>query len=634
MPAEPTTVVNALKHRYIKSKGPDATATVDEIIAFLRDIDENRLHGNPTLISLMAESHAEWIISDEDKSVINSVDDCSKIIFKLIDVEAEINQQLRRMIPEVACQLLKKPDLPLSISEYTLFEVLDLLVSACVGWAPGLGRSGENFYKKVNEVVDSLQQGENDYKRIETDLQNFLNKEQERILKVEKRLIASETGFLRSARSKTHSAQMLNRAMEDKQLTQPIIDFLLGPWYNSLQLLALKTGFDGEDWSRAVKLTKTLIWTYQPIQSEDKELENREKQRLYRIIENIPDEVRDLLIAFEQQSDNTNHALEELESEHVQVVSGLPLEYVSFTPIETGEEVFNQKTSVSRILLRKVKNLNPGQWFTFEENNVCIRIKMILKLDDIKYVLMTNRNGVKALEKSFDELAYYLSAGVIKPLSHEDIFSSTFATYYHGLVEKYEQHVKHPADQPTDETREEVAFEDLTRDEVTREETTREQIASKELTREEARRKSIARQAAMARSRLEAERTRHKENRQNLLTRARLEASKPANLEKVIELTVTVSSLNVGAWLKLPDADGLLSECKLAVKLTATNKMIFVSRAGMRMGEYSIEELVQILVAGEGEIEKGGLEFEDTLEKVVTKLRKDRDKSYDDLTGS
>jgi len=609
MPAEHNTVVNALNHRYIKSKGPDANATADDISAFLRDLDEDRLYGNPTLISLMAESHPEWIISDDDRSVINSVDDCSKIIFKLIDVEPEISHQLRRMIPEVACQLLKSPNLPLIISEYTLLEVVDLLVSACVGWAPGLGRSGEDFYKKISEVIDSIQGGENDYKKVELDLQLFLNKEQKRISKVEERLIASETGILRSARSKTHSAKMINETMEGKLLTQSIIDFLQGPWHNSLQLLALKAGFDSEEWSRATKMTETIIWTYQPIESEDEELENQEKQRLYRIIENLPAELRELLIAFEQQSDRINHALEDLESEHVLVISGQPLEYADFSPIETGEEVFNQKTSVSRVLLRKVKKLNPGQWFTFEEDNECVRIKMVLKLNDIRQLLFTNRNGVKALEKSFDELAYYLSAGVIKPLNHEDIFSSTFTSYYHGLVEKHESDIKKAASKRIEDTRKEIAQEEVLR-------------------------KSIAEKAAQALADEEAERTRQKEARQNLLARARAETSKPENLEKVIELTVTVSSLNVGAWLKLPDIDGVVEECKLAVKLTAVDKMIFVNRTGQRVGEFSIEELVQILVAGEGEIEHGGVEFEDTLAEVVTKLRRDRNKSYDDLTGS
>jgi len=62
--------------------------------------------------------------------------------------------------------------------------------------------------------------------------------------------------------------------------------------------------------------------------------------------------------------------------------------------------------------------------------------------------------------------------------------------------------------------------------------------------------------------------------------------------------------------------------------------MIFVNSAGVKVGDYSTEQLVLLLVAGEGEITDAGIEFEDTLAQVVTKLRQDRNKSYDVLTGS
>ncbi|MBL6690454.1 MAG: DUF1631 family protein [Pseudomonadales bacterium] len=95
-----------------------------------------------------------------------------------------------------------------------------------------------------------------------------------------------------------------------------------------------------------------------------------------------------------------------------------------------------------------------------------------------------------------------------------------------------------------------------------------------------------------------------------------------------------MAKLNVGAWLRLPAADGELEECKLAVRVTAADKLIFVSRTGVKVGDYTSEQLITLLVAGEGEIDDAGVEFEDTLAQVVSKLRQDRDKSYDDLTGS
>ena len=92
--------------------------------------------------------------------------------------------------------------------------------------------------------------------------------------------------------------------------------------------------------------------------------------------------------------------------------------------------------------------------------------------------------------------------------------------------------------------------------------------------------------------------------------------------------------LNIGARLQLPNSIGSPEECTLAVKLAAADKMIFVSRTGVKLGEYNTEQLVQLLLVGDAEIQEAGVEFQDTLAQVVTKLRVDRDKSYDDLTGS
>ncbi|MCZ6503720.1 MAG: DUF1631 family protein [Gammaproteobacteria bacterium] len=609
MSVAPNTVINALKHRYIKTQGPDANTDKDQLIQSLRNITEEQLATEANLIYLVAESTPDSVLSDGDMAVLHSVNDCVKMISKLMSVEQEIDQKLRFLMPELACQLLQTPDLPLKMAEYSILEVLDLLVSASVGWALDLGRSGEQLFSKVSEIVASVRTGNEDYKVVEENLQAFLDKEQKRTIKLEERLIASETGILRSRKSKIMTAQMINTKMNNKKLTLPIIEFLQGPWHDSIQLLALTRGFDSEEWFRAVKMTETIIWTYQPIELEDEEALQKEKQRLYRIIEHIPAEIRELLVALEHKTESAEEVLEDIENEHVMVISGQELEYEDFSPVETGEEVFNQATSVSRILLRKVNQLEPGQWFIFEENNVCVRIKLILKLEDIKQLLFTNRNGMKALQKSFDKLAYYLSTSVIKPLDHENVFSSTFASYYHSLVDKFEKDRKQAAKDRVEADREEAM-------------------------QEAARKKSMAEAKATAFAKEEAMREQQELEREKKLAHAREVASKEENLEKVKEQTTAVNALNVGAWLKLPGADGVMEECKLAVKIAAADKMIFVNRAGAKVGEYSTEQLVQLVVAGEGTIEDAGVEFEDTLAQVVTKLRQDRNKSYDDLTGS
>ncbi len=608
-------VIDALKHRYSKPADDRATETPadavgkDALIACLHAVQADKLTGEHTLLELVAQAQPEWTLADAEQSLLLSVDDCINLIGNLIDLENEIDIQLRLTLPQLAVELLEQPDLPLTRPDHSVLAVLDLLVSACVGWASDLGRSGDQVLQKTTDIVTKICSGESDYAALQADLQTFLDAEQKRIRKLEERLVASEEGQLRAKKCKGIAAQLINTAMADKQLTASIINFLQGPWYDSIQLLALTKGLESEEWLRATKLTETIVWTYQPIEDPDDQEKQNQTQRLYRIVEHIPAEIRELLVALEHNTASAENALEEIESEHVQVISGDSLAYTEFTPLPTGREVFSQKTSVSRILLRKVTSLNAGQWFTFEDEGASVRIKLVLKLEDIKQLLFTNRNGMKALEKSFDEFAYYLSAGLIKPLNHEDVFSSTFSSYYASLVERFDRDRKQAAEDRAE--------------------------AQRAADETEATEKKALQEASRLKVRNEdAERERLAEEKQQRLANARIEAAKEENQEKVVELTAQVKSLNIGAWLKLPGADGVLEECKLAVKLATADKMIFVSRTGLKVGDYSAEQLVQLLVAGEGEIEDGGVEFEDTLAEVVTKLRQDRNKSYDDLTGS
>ena len=287
------------------------------------------------------------------------------------------------------------------------------------------------------------------------------------------------------------------------------------------------------------------------------------------------------------------------------MVSDRDLDYVEYLPIDTPGSGSGSRPSVSRILLRKVSSLEPGQWFIYTEGEKSARIKLALKLEDVRQILFTNRNGMKALDRSYDEIAYLMSSGVLRPLNHQAVFSDTFRNFYQGLLDELERKQKLVA-------------------EANREE------AEREATRQ----KALQEAAALARANEEAEHQRREEARQQRLEKAQEAAARAENQERVAQIAELVDKLQIGAWLKLPAADGTLEDCKLAVRIASADKMIFVSRAGVKIGEYSAEQLTMLLVAGDGEIGDTGVEFEDTLAQVVSKLRADREKSYDDLTGS
>lgn len=591
-------VTKALIHRYIREESDASNMDTDALVRLLRGLD-----GCPSTLSAAVQgAQPDGVPKPLDRAIIASVDDCARMIFSIADLEPEVEAHFRSVIPELACQIIASPDLPLQ-GPPTALTILDSLVEEMIGWAADLGRAGDKVLENTTRVLSKFKSGKVDIESLHQDLNDLVSRERSRILKLEDRLAASETGQLRSQQSRNMTAQMINEEMGGKLLTYNIASFLQGPWFDSVQLLVLNHGLDSEQWLRAVKLTETLVWTCQPSPPQDEQ----HRQKLYRIIENLPDELLDLLVALEHDAKAKESALDAIESDHLLVISGQELEYVEFALFEC-DEALTTRSKVSRRLQRKVDPLEPGQWFTIDRDGKVARIKLVLKLEDIKQLLFTNRNGMKVMQRSFDEFAYFLSSRVVKPLNHKAVFSSTFHTYYQGLIDEYEKFLRRVAEKRAEIDRDEQA-------------------------REAARQKALAEAAALARAKDEAERARQEQARSSRLEEARLIASKSENAELVAMLTVRVQDLAIGAWLKLPGPDGQMEECKLAVKISASDKLIFVSRSGTKIGEYTSEQLVQLLVAGHGDIQDEGVEFEDTLAQVVSRLRQDRNKSYDDLTG-
>ena len=80
--------------------------------------------------------------------------------------------------------------------------------------------------------------------------------------------------------------------------------------------------------------------------------------------------------------------------------------------------------------------------------------------------------------------------------------------------------------------------------------------------------------------------------------------------------------------------EGTLTPCKLVAIIAAADKYIFANRAGIKVAEYTSGQLAQMIVTENSEILDTGAEFESVLSQVVTGLRADKNKSFDELTGN
>lgn len=596
-------VLEALKHRYSKDTSDTDKSLDGDLSNFLNA--EETMNTTLPLLNLIKIQHPDWLLSQEQIAILACVDDCTKLIFNITRTDSVIEEALRRAIPELAAQLLQNPELPFS-DEPNLISLLDELNEGLVGWVPNLGAGGSKLKEKLDSTISSIVAENTDAKALFADVSSFMAKERKRTNKLEERLAASETGKVRAQQSKVLSAKMINHATQNHLVTETLIDFLYGPWFDSIQLIVLSSGIEGEEWQRAEKITETLVRTYQAIDP-DNEDSDKDKQHLYRVIEHLPSEIKTLLVALAHNTATAESSLKIIESDHVSIVSGQTLDYVEFEPLESDESAFIG-SKVSKILLRKVKAFEVGQWFTFTEGDSAVRIKLVLKLDDVRQLLFTNRNGMKVLQKSYEEFAYYLASHTVKALNRGGVFKSTYRNYFEGLIGEYEKHQKLIANRKIE-------------------------VEEQDIERKSAREKALSEAKKLAIDREDAKREKLILIKQAQLDVAKVEAGKAENAGLVSKYKLSVAQLNTGALLTLPNKDDKPAKCKLAVKITSADKMIFVNLKGIRVGEYSSIQLVQLLVAGLASIQDDGIEFEDTLAQVVSKLRNDRNKSYGDLTG-
>lgn len=597
-----TEVSQALIHRYARDREENPTVESADVATLLNgSTGDTEPHSLPQLIS---ETQPDWALDNFTSSILASVDDCMTLIFRITQMAPHVDAQFHRLKARIAADLLETPDLPLEKNS-ELFSTLDVLNRGMVGWTEGLGAGSNKLQSVFDDAIDKLTAPDTDLAGLNAEVAKFMDKESNKISRLEERLAASETGIVRTRQAKVLAANLINAKTHGHLVTESLSEFLKGPWYDSLQLLVNEKGINSEDWQRASALTETILWTYQPI-SEEEKATAQTKQRLYRIIEHLPAEVKQLLVALEHNTDATESALKTLESDHVSIVSGLTPDFIEFEPMPS--ESTEIQSTVSRVLLRKVRELETGQWFSYSEGDDVQLIKLVLKLDDVNQLLFTNRNGMKVMQKSFDEFAYYLSSHVVRVINPEAAFTSTFKTYFQGILDEHRKYKQLINDRKAE-------------------------VDRLDEERKKAQKKAQAEAQQLAIAKEEAERARLDALKASRLESAKAEASKSENADRVQEFTQIVASLATGAEVQLPDATGQKQLCKLAVKVAVADKHIFVNRDGMKAGDYKAEQLVQLLVAGDAELGESGVEFEDTLASVVSKLRSDREKSYDDLTG-
>lgn len=228
-------------------------------------------------------------------------------------------------------------------------------------------------------------------------------------------------------------------------------------------------------------------------------------------------------------------------------------------------------------------NIVLDEWFDLIDQGEVITVQLIADFKQSQQLLFSNYLGMKAAQFSYHEFAERLAKGNIKKISRTVSFSTVFDQAVKGLS-KIAENQKQARLQAAEKAKAEA--EKLLED----------------------RRK--AEELSQQRAQEIAQRT-----KQLLAKRADKE-----RLEKENAVAQLIRAFNLGAWISINQA-GEPQRFKLVVKLAATGKYVFVDRLGIKKREFIESDLIQALLNNEVEILSDGAEFEESLERVVSRIR-------------
>lgn len=506
--------------------------------------------------------------------------------------------------------------------EHSLCRLLDEIFSAAVTWHESLGKAGSQFHDGLADVLSTFivklaAEQEALEQHCEAVL-SFLQQDRARAEKLEQRLAEAEVGAIKAKLAHTELITFLNDKVAGQILPESLIDYLQGTWRFEMQVHLIQEGMQSPVWLRWKKIIETVVWIFATSDDE------HQRKKLYRIVPAMGQEFESNIAAISKNPDAHAPMLIRLDEAFVDVLKGSPRNLDTAPPIAMPEMLDGIETRISKALLKKVDEIGEGSWFLHkDEQDKLLRCKLLIKIPDTDQLLFVNRVGQKAMQKGVEDFAFCLSTKITRMLDVEQLFSTLIRK---TLEQEVEQHERQRVLQEIEAARQ---------DEAARlaEEQRRaaEEERAKEQQRLEQARIAAAEKAEAEARALEAAKAREREERAALaaeeearLRQQRKEEDEARRADAIKVARLTVDTLNVGAWVSIPNKDGVQTKCKLAVKLNSTGKHVFVDRVGVKVGENYRDELIELFVKGEAELLEQGAQFEERLAKVVGSLRKDK----------
>lgn len=576
----------------------------------------------------------------------------------------ELLQQQQRLRIMLITMALRDQSL-LSDGQHPLLQFMQTLLQQGVYWYPQSGKDGTTFLDAAVEAVESLLAAgrRSELETVEQVARSFVDlsdKQQARAQMIEQRCAEGELGM-----AKIHQAQAkviaLLESLHGCALPEATLRFIGTILKGELQFILINDGENAAAWKSWGVIVKRLSQIFPPLSpEEDKPVEPEppNRQQLYRdvqIIVGLLDEHVTVSAANQQVYDD---GVSELRERLFEKLRGVAVPLAPFELLTVPDELSRIGAAVSPSLLKKVANLQVGDWFLFAgSDGQLLRCKLLLRPPELTQFLFVNRSGHRVLLKSVQDFSACLATRIAQPLVQIDSVAQALTltlAKLQSLLEKNKALAKKAKESsvevPLEITAPSVNVVDAAvnsaeqnvaavngRDDIAPSAANKTpaeiEIASVDnvvsaaaqsvesspehhpaINRKSAAQKALQEARVLEKLEIRRERLTANTHRHEPLAEA---ASGKSALEQA-------AKLNIGAWLELPQVDSeTLQRCKLVAIMRSTNTYIFTNRQGIKVAEYDLPTLAALMERSAVRIVSNGDDFEGQLSKVVLTLRRD-----------
>lgn len=451
-------------------------------------------------------------------------------------------------------------------------ELVDRISSETLGWEPRPERSKRIVLDELNSISTLLFEldceNEQSLNTLLARWESFVERQSSKALKVVQRLKVLEARNSWDEYCELYAKTYLNTLFSGQLVTESIQKFVSNCWVKVLAQSIEK------------QCNPELNENIQALTAKIKAVFCAKGKAAYKWVDNLLD---DMQAQCAKHNINVDDQIwQDIQNDLVNILQGNLVEEFEFVA-SNGHKEWSKPTDV--ILNSRIEE---RLWFYSVKDSLESREQVVAIFPEVQEVLFCNYLGIKTKRCTYSELNIALTSQTLKPLVADSNFMSVVQKTSSGLLK--------------------VA---LTQKKA--------RVIAADKAQKEAEHLLAEKQHAEKMAKIKAEEIAELTKQ---LLKKRIDKQRAEQEHNALTL---VTNCKLGAWVSVAqqdgDSDNKAQRFKLVVKFAASKKFIFVDKLGVKKLEYTEEALVAGIMNKDIEILSDGVEFEESLERVVSRLR-------------